>query len=613
MPKCQKAGRVKLVSIPRDFPHFRGHLIRPHFSAAALVVASAALWLSPNAKAANFNVPAGGNLQAALDAAQPGDQVILQSGATFQGNFVLRKKAASTSRITITSTLAGYLPIETRRISPSVHAPYLARIVTPNANPALWTENGASNYNIRGIEFTTAPGTNPYVYDLVRLGPLNATAADQLGENFTVSHSWFHGDETVGGKQGILMHAANVVIKNSAIDGFFSSWQETHGIMCFAGPGPYNITNNYLEASGMPILFGGAAPKIVGLTPSNVVIQSNHMTRPLAWKGLYAVKNLLEIKHGRNFSIKQNLLENNWAAAQDGYGVLFTVRTCESGDYSWAVVDNIDFRENVVRNTPQGVNILGQDYHRAPCAKPGTGTISASGTSVFGSGTKFLTELKPTDKVVAAGVTLTVASIVSNVMLTLTAAAPTTLAAPASFTYYAAAAGQLSNVKVVWNSFEGITGNAFQIQAGAKNVNVTNNTAVSNPIQNAMLIGSGAPSTGLYFQNNVMTHGRYGVTGTGTAIGKGTLTAYFPGSFFRKNVIVGAGTSQQFYPTDNFFPATFAEAGFIDAAGGNYGLSPASPYWGKGEYGETPGVKQSVLDQVRSLVPEGRSTVFFLR
>ena len=37
-------------------------------------------------------VPAGGNLQQALDAAQPGDVVLLAAGATFTGSFVLRKK-----------------------------------------------------------------------------------------------------------------------------------------------------------------------------------------------------------------------------------------------------------------------------------------------------------------------------------------------------------------------------------------------------------------------------------------------------------------------------------------------------------------------------------------
>ena len=44
---------------------------------------------------ATIEVRAGGNLQAALDAAEPGDQIVLEAGATFVGPFVLPNKAAS--------------------------------------------------------------------------------------------------------------------------------------------------------------------------------------------------------------------------------------------------------------------------------------------------------------------------------------------------------------------------------------------------------------------------------------------------------------------------------------------------------------------------------------
>src|SRR5688500_17676120 len=41
------------------------------------------------AGAAQHRVPAGGDLQAALNEAQPGDEILLAAGATFVGNFVL--------------------------------------------------------------------------------------------------------------------------------------------------------------------------------------------------------------------------------------------------------------------------------------------------------------------------------------------------------------------------------------------------------------------------------------------------------------------------------------------------------------------------------------------
>src|SRR5215468_12302383 len=50
-----------------------------------------------------ITVNAGGDLQAAIDNAQPGDTIVLQAGATFVGNFVLADKPGSTY-VTITSS-----------------------------------------------------------------------------------------------------------------------------------------------------------------------------------------------------------------------------------------------------------------------------------------------------------------------------------------------------------------------------------------------------------------------------------------------------------------------------------------------------------------------------
>jgi hypothetical protein len=44
------------------------------------------------ASAATLTVTAGGDLQAAIDAARPGDTIVLQAGATFNGPFRLRAK-----------------------------------------------------------------------------------------------------------------------------------------------------------------------------------------------------------------------------------------------------------------------------------------------------------------------------------------------------------------------------------------------------------------------------------------------------------------------------------------------------------------------------------------
>src|SRR5262247_25514 len=85
----------------------------------ACVLAGASL------EAATISVPPGGNLQAALDAANPGDTILLQPGATYVGNFELPLKPGA-AFITL-QTLPDGLPGPDARISPS-ESPGLAKL-----------------------------------------------------------------------------------------------------------------------------------------------------------------------------------------------------------------------------------------------------------------------------------------------------------------------------------------------------------------------------------------------------------------------------------------------------------------------------------------------------
>src|SRR3954471_13440018 len=49
----------------------------------------------PASSGAIINVATGSSLQAALNQAQPGDQVVLQAGAVFTGNFILPAKSGN--------------------------------------------------------------------------------------------------------------------------------------------------------------------------------------------------------------------------------------------------------------------------------------------------------------------------------------------------------------------------------------------------------------------------------------------------------------------------------------------------------------------------------------
>jgi hypothetical protein len=155
----------------------------------------------------------------------------------------------------------------------------------------------------------------------------------------------------------------STTISNSYIADIKSASQDSQAIAGWNGPGPYLIENNYLEASGENIMFGGADPYVPDLTPSDITIRRNTIAKPLAWKSQsWQVKNLLELKNARDVVIAGNLFERHWAGAQSGYSILFTPRN-QDGRCPWCQVSNVRFEQNIIRDVSAGFSILGRDYN----------------------------------------------------------------------------------------------------------------------------------------------------------------------------------------------------------------------------------------------------------
>lgn len=302
-------------------------------------------------------------LQPALDGAVGGDTIILRAGVTFTGSFVLPAKSG-TSWITIESSAMSNLP-DGRRVRPSdsIHMP---KLIAHKAVPALYTAAGAHHYRIRGVEFGTVAGV--FNYDVVRLGKGTETSVTQLPYQIELDRVYIHGDSHVGGKRGIALNSRSTTVKNSYISDFKSTSLDTQAICGWNGPGPFLIANNYLEAAGENVMFGGGLPTITNLVPSDITIRGNHFFKPLTWRRAsptfagtaWVVKNLLEFKNARRVLIEGNVLENNWLHAQNGYAILLTPRT-EGGRAPWVVVEDITFTKNILRHTGAGFNICGQD------------------------------------------------------------------------------------------------------------------------------------------------------------------------------------------------------------------------------------------------------------
>ena len=278
--------------------------------------------------AREVRVGSGGDLQGALDRAVPGDAILLAPGATFIGNFVLRDKGIGGSCSGwITVRTDGSLPGLGQRTTPSIASGF-AKLITPNVAPALRTDPKASCYRVSGLEIVV-PVLGSYNYGLIALGDGGWAGAgetqvttDIAPTNLVLDHLYVHGESGSNFTRCIALNSANTVIADSWISDCHARGFDSQAIGGWNGPGPYLIQNNFLEGAGENVMFGGADPGIPNLVPSDITIRGNHFSKNTSWRGVWTVKNILELKSARRLLIEDNVFENNWADAQTGMAIV---------------------------------------------------------------------------------------------------------------------------------------------------------------------------------------------------------------------------------------------------------------------------------------------------
>jgi hypothetical protein len=299
----------------------------------------------------------GGDLQAILDEARAGDTIVLPAGGTFKGPLTL-PAIAGDGWVEIRSSAADEL-LPGRRVTPA-DASKMARIVgADGSRAAVRTAPGAHHIRFIGIEFAVTPGA--YNSGLVRFGNGDEATEAQLPHHLVLDRCWVHGDPVSGGKRGVALNGRHLAVTNSYFSDWKSSGQETHAISGWNGPGPFKISNNYLEATGVNLMFGGSDPVISDLVPSDIEITRNYVAKPLAWRTeRWMVKNLFELKNARRVHVAGNLFEHTWGQAQSGTAILVSPRN-QDGKAPWSGVEDVTFVNNVIRGAASGMKISGRD------------------------------------------------------------------------------------------------------------------------------------------------------------------------------------------------------------------------------------------------------------
>lgn len=531
------------------------------------------------APGSTISVNAGGDLQSALNGANCGDTILLQAGAIFSGKFELPAKPCDDQHWIILRTSApdSALPPEGTRINPcyagvaslpgrpAFGCPSLKNVMAkilftgPGISGPLLLLQGANHYRFIGLEVTRAL-PHEKLWDLV-ITRDDTYSADHL----IFDRVWVHGtatDETKGGVH--LSGITNAAIVDSyftdfhciALHGTCIDSQAINGGEGSIPAGPYKINNNFLEAAGESILFGGGAGST---SPADIEIRYNHFFKPSFWQpgavgfvGGYTgdpfiVKNHFELKNAQRVLLEGNILENVWGGfTQAGFSVVLTPKT-QNGVCRPCQVTDITIRYDKITNVGGGFDLANVED------KTGGYAVAGERYSIHDV-------------------------ILNNVSKT-------------QYNGY----GQL--VMMLSTSTAEVL----------NNVSMQHITAFPDPSAHILSVLSNvSPMPGFVFANNLIQSPPFPISSAGggdanCAASDVPLTVIgtcFPRYVFAGNLFIGGLTKypQQQWPSGQKFVGSLGAVGFVDFAAGKYALALSSLYKGQGTDGRDVGADIVGLD-----------------
>jgi hypothetical protein len=600
-----------------------------------------AVLTSTESAAATLRVCASGcqfaSVQGAIDAAAPGDTILLRAGETFAGNIILRRKTG-TQWITIRSDGSdAQLPAEGVRLVPAgkpggnTPLTLLPRLVgmggTLKTTPVIRTEAGAHHYVLK---FLRVDGSANLGFEtLITLGD---DTAGTPASDIVVDRIYAHGHPAKGMKRGITLNGVRTEVLNSYISDIKAVNSDSQAIAGYNGAGPFKIINNYLEGAAENILFGGSDPAVSNLVPSSIEIRRNHLFKPLAWRNPILAtpgsptaapsSTAGALPAGTHYFriVAVMFTDNASALSLPSTAVSATTGANGAVRLTWSAVTGAD-RYRIYRGssaTSQSVYLESPDGATSFTYKGASQKSGAPPTA----GTKWVVknhfELKNAQNVVFDG------NLLENVWpagqygysIVLTPRnqggdAPWVRVRDVSVTNniirdaagvfqlsgYDANATSQQTQRITFrnNLFYRIdpsawgagSAKAYLIGEAPADVVLDYNTLIHTNSSIVYAYGTRV-MTGFVYTNNISKHNTYGIMGEGGRPGTYSIDKYFPGSTIRNNVLAGGSASA--YPQPNAFPTVAQwDGSFANLAGGDYRLLSSSPFYSAGAGGSVPG------------------------
>jgi hypothetical protein len=275
-------------------------------------------WVNPIGTQLNPKTSA--ELEQALSAVQPGDEIVLDAGAVYAGSFTLPFRAGS-DWITIRSSGFDGSGAGTR--VDKTCAGCFATIEVPPGNAAGFnTEAGAHHIRLVGLEIR-AGGVQGGA--LVQLGNYSATSRAGQSHDLIVDRCYVHGTKTDVCPKAILLQAWSSAVVDSVIEDVHRADSGLGDALTIrSSGGPVLLRNNEIIAFWGGIALGVDSPQSAELEVSDVTICHNHLHRDPATNGSpWTMRSLVQIGGASRTLLVGNVLEQTWKTVQPGYAILF--------------------------------------------------------------------------------------------------------------------------------------------------------------------------------------------------------------------------------------------------------------------------------------------------
>jgi hypothetical protein len=318
--------------------------------------------------------------QSAVNAARPGDEVVIDARYVCPTRLTLPDKGNSEYYIVIRTANVANLPPEGKRVSKS-DVSNLAVIETKDEEYALGvaglppdskTLTAPNHYYLLGLEIRVNPkliGRNEHIVKLSNGGK----SLDQLPQNIVIARSWIHGNPDQEIKRGIALNGLRISLVDSILEDIHQHNASSQGIAAWdAAVGPYKITNNEFAVAGAALLIGWEA-SITNLIPSDIEVRKNLFHKLDAWRqpvtsnsgltGYWSLSETIILRSVQRILFDGNTFENDWSRSTTGAYYLGRPFYFSPAGYgqTWARVQDVTISNNLMHDIPGGFLISYQD------------------------------------------------------------------------------------------------------------------------------------------------------------------------------------------------------------------------------------------------------------